>query len=64
MFAGTSVQGLNTAITISYEIKENLFLEFNNIYRYYKSTNRPLGDNSNVLTGGIRWNMFRRDYDY
>jgi hypothetical protein len=64
MFAGTSVQGFNTAITISYELKENLFLEFNNIYRYYKSSRSPLGDNTNVITGGIRWNMFRRDYDY
>jgi hypothetical protein len=64
MFAGTSVQGFNTAITLSYELKENLFLEFNNIYRYYKSSNSLLGENTNILTGGIRWNMFRRDYDY
>jgi hypothetical protein len=64
MFAGTSVQGLNTAITFSYELKENLFLDFNNLYRLYKSSRSATPDNTNVLTLGIRWNMFRRDYDY
>ncbi len=64
MFAGTNVQAVNTAITISYELKENLFVDLNNLYRLYKSSNSALAENTNVLTIGFRWNMFRRDYDY
>ncbi len=64
LLAGTEVVGLNTAITISYEIKENLFLDLNNLYRVFKRSNTSFLDNTNVSTIGIRWNMFRRDYDY
>jgi hypothetical protein len=64
MFAGTSVQGLNTAITFSYEIKENLFLDANNMYRLFKNSRVATPENTNIFTLGIRWNMFRRDYDY
>lgn len=64
MFSGTSIQAVNTAITLSYELKENLFVDLNNLYRLYKSSKSAIAENTNVLTLGIRWNMFRRDYDY
>ncbi len=64
MFSGTPVEAVNTAITISYEIKENLFFDLNNLYRLYKSSGSALAENTNVLSFGIRWNIFRRDYDY
>jgi hypothetical protein len=64
LFSGTSVQGLNTAITFSYEVKENLFIDLNNLYRLFKNSRSITPENTNVLTLGIRWNMFRRDYDY
>jgi hypothetical protein len=64
MFAGTGYKGANTAITISYEIKENLFFDLNNLYRIYKADRGGIEVNTNVITAGLRWNMFRRDYDY
>jgi hypothetical protein len=64
MFAGTSIQAVNTAITFSYELKENLFIDLNNMYRLFKSSKAATPENTNVMTIGIRWNMFRRDYDY
>jgi hypothetical protein len=64
MFAGTSIQALNTAITFSYEVKENLFIDLNNMYRLFKNSKVATPENTNVMTIGIRWNMFRRDYDY
>ncbi|HSK13133.1 MAG TPA: capsule assembly Wzi family protein, partial [Phnomibacter sp.] len=64
LLSGTKFQGVNTAITFSYEVKENLFIDLNNLYRLYKNTGSTLLENTNVLTVGLRWNMFRRDYDY
>ncbi len=64
MFSGTSIQCVNTAITVSYELKENLFIDLNNLYRLYKKSSDITPENTNVLTLGFRWNMFRRDYDY
>lgn len=64
MFAGNEVRAINTAITFSYEIKENLFIDVNNMYRLFKNAKVLTPENTNVLTLGIRWNMFRRDYDF
>lgn len=64
MFAGIEGKTLNTAITVSYEVRENLFIDLNNLYRVSKRSTSALLQNTNVMTVGIRWNMFRRDYDY
>jgi len=64
MFSGAPNQTINMAITVSYEIKENLFIDLNNLYRVSKRSGISLLQNTNVLTIGVRWNMFRRDYDY
>jgi hypothetical protein len=64
MFSGIPYQTVNMAITVSYEIKENLFIDLNNLYGVSKRTGLSILQNTNVLTLGVRWNMFRRDYDY
>lgn len=64
LLAGTGYRGVNTAITLSYEWKENLFIDLNNLYRLYKPDKGGIETNTNVVTIGLRWNMFRRDYDY
>jgi hypothetical protein len=60
-FFGTPVprKNLNASFWLAYEMKENLFLEANLVYR--KIEGRP---NNTMLSAGIRWNMHRREYDY
>ncbi|WP_240347859.1 hypothetical protein [Longitalea arenae] len=62
---GPRATGVNAQLLISYEVKENLFLEASALIRNYKSGIGSLSDrNSSVITAGIRMNMFRREYDY
>jgi hypothetical protein len=49
----------------SYELRPNLFIEFNAIYRKQADdTVIPTLRTSTILTGGIRWNMHRREFDF
>ncbi|MEO8960366.1 MAG: capsule assembly Wzi family protein [Ginsengibacter sp.] len=57
--SGDKVKCLNASITLSYELKENLFIEGNALYRKYTGLN-----NSSIFNIGIRWNAARRDYNY
>jgi hypothetical protein len=65
--SGIPATCVNISGLVSYEWKENLFLELSAMYRKY-SVNDPANiyhsSNSTVLTAGIRWNMFRRQHDY
>jgi hypothetical protein len=56
---GRKVQCVNASLTLSYELKENLFIDGNLLFRKY--TDLP---NSSVFNIGIRWNAARREYDY
>jgi hypothetical protein len=58
-----SAKGLNTSVLVSYEWKENLFLESSLLFRHFKTTTTGV-DNALMLTVGVRMNMFRREYDY
>ncbi len=52
---------------VSYQWKENLFLDLSAVYRHY-SVNDPSNifhsSNSATFTAGVRINVFRREYDY
>jgi hypothetical protein len=61
--ANPSAKGFNTSVLVSYEWKENLFLESSLLFRHYKTTTTG-ADNALMLTVGVRMNMFRREYDY
>ena len=56
---GRKVKCLNASLVVSYELKENLFIEGSYLYRKYTGI-----DNANVFGIGIRWNSARRKYDY
>ncbi|MEO8855085.1 MAG: hypothetical protein ABI359_14975 [Ginsengibacter sp.] len=56
---GRKVKCLNASLAVSYEVKENLFIDGNWLFRKY--TDLP---NSNSFNIGIRWNAARRDYNY
>ena len=52
---------------VSYQWKENLFIDLSAQYRNYSvhdPTNTYHSNNSTMVTAGVRINMFRRQYDY
>lgn len=57
--SGNKVKVFNAAFTLSYELRENLFIEGSYLYRKYTG----LTDRS-MFGIGIRWNAARREYDY
>lgn len=56
---GRKVKCVNASLTLSYELKENLFLEGTALFRKYTGFN-----NVSMFNIGIRWNAARRDYNY
>lgn len=64
---GVPAKCLNISGLVSFQWKENLFLEFSAAYRNY-SVHDPSdtyhSSSSALFTGGVRINMFRRQYDY
>ncbi|MEP6617258.1 MAG: hypothetical protein ABJA57_11790 [Ginsengibacter sp.] len=62
--SGKEAKCLNGLLQVSYELKENLFLETSLLYRKYKIPNSSLDNNTTLVTLGVRWNMFKRDYNY
>jgi hypothetical protein len=57
--SGNKIKVFNAAMTLAYELRENLFIEGNYLFR--KSTGL---DNTSIFNIGIRWNAARRDYNY
>jgi hypothetical protein len=63
--SGPRATGVNAQLLVSYEVKENLFLEASALIRNFKSdVDNTANRNSSIITAGIRMNMFRREYDY
>ena len=61
---GNKVKCLNASLALSYELKENLFIEGSLLYRKHTITNTSEAGNSSLFGIGIRWNAARREYDY
>jgi len=62
--AGPRSTGINAQLLVSYEVKENVFLEATALIR---NLNPAFGESNRktaVVSAGIRMNMFRREYDY
>jgi hypothetical protein len=50
---------------LSYEWRENLFIELNAVYRKQDTRTTPVTSaNSSIVSFGVRWNMHRREFDY
>jgi hypothetical protein len=62
--SGNKVNVLNAMLQVSYEMRENLFMEATGQIRYSKDLNRPIADKSLIILAGIRWNIFNRHYDF
>jgi hypothetical protein len=53
------------SLFLSYELRENLFIELNAVARNQKTVTAPLTTaNTSVITFGVRWNMNRREFDF
>jgi hypothetical protein len=62
---GVSATGINGQLLISYEPKENVFLDLSLLVRRWKATEmNSINRSTSVITAGLRMNMFRREYDY
>jgi hypothetical protein len=65
--SGIPATVVNSTAYLSYQLKENLFLEGTIMYRIYTVADPTAGTtktSSTMYTFGIRLNMFRRQYDY
>lgn len=66
--SGAQSDCMNISGLLSFEWKENLFLEFSAMYRNFTvDKSAPAGyknGSSATFTAGVRINMFRRQYDY
>ncbi len=61
---GNKATCFNGLLDISYELRENLFLEASLQQRNYKLESSTVSNNSTMFSAGIRWNLFKRAYDF
>lgn len=63
--SGIAANAVNAQLWVSYEWKENLYLEGGLLYR---KQSKPVGaasvPDATVMSLGLRWNAWRRTYDY
>ena len=53
------------SLLVSYELRENLFLEVSAIHRKQETKTPPITSaSSTIVSFGVRWNMHRRDFDF
>jgi len=62
--SGNKATCFNGWLNVSYELKENIYLDASFQYRTYKTLLTPVKNNSTLITAGIRVNMFKREYDF
>jgi len=63
--AGVRNKTALTSLLLSYELRQNLFLEAHALYRKETSASALLpSGNTFVISTGIRWNMHRREFDF
>ena len=61
---GRKVTCMNGLFQVSYEWKENLFLDLSLLYRNYKIANTTGSSNTTLITAGLRLNISKREYDF
>ncbi|MEJ7627796.1 MAG: hypothetical protein WKF35_13105 [Ferruginibacter sp.] len=62
--SGNKVKSFNGLFEVAYEFKENLFFDISLQYRNFKMENIPGNNSSTLISGGIRLNIAKREYDY
>ena len=61
--SGAKVRCLNAYLKVSLEVKSNLFVELALQHRIFKPWEASNQSNT-LIMGGLRWNMWPREYDY
>ena len=61
---GRKATCFNGLAQVSYELRENLYIELTAQQRNYKIENVAAQNNSTMFTAGIRFNIAKREYDY
>ena len=63
--SGNKAHCINASLVASYEFRQNLFVEAEALVRDFKTAlPSALRGTTSLVTVGIRWNMFRREYDF
>ncbi|MEP6676836.1 MAG: hypothetical protein ABJA78_16870 [Ferruginibacter sp.] len=62
--SGRKLHCINTLFQLSYELKQNLYIDASYLYRNYKFVDETGIDKTSMFTIGIRLNAAKRDYDY
>ncbi len=62
--SGAKATRFNGTMLISYELKQNLFLDASLQHRTYNIEGQTGNSNTTLVTAGIRLNMFKRVYDF
>lgn len=63
--SGWKTNVLYASFLLSYEFRDNFFIEVNGVYRKQETKTPPLtSTNTSIISLGVRWNMQRREFDY
>ena len=62
--SGSKATAFNGTFQVSYELRENIFIDATMQHRNYSIANVPGQSNTTLLTAGIRINMYKRNYDF
>jgi hypothetical protein len=63
--SGWKTNVMYASLLLSYEVRENLFFEFNAVYRKQETKTPPVTSaNTSVISFGVRWNMHRREFEF
>lgn len=61
--SGAKTKVAYASLLLSYELRPNLFIETNAVYRK-ESVTGISSSNTFIIYAGLRWNMHRREFDY
>lgn len=63
--SGWKTNVIYASLLISYEFRQNLFIELSAVGRKQETKTAPVtSQNTTVFTLGVRWNMHRREFDF
>ena len=63
--SGWKTDVMYASLLISYELKQNLFIELFGVARKQETKTAPItSDKSTIVSFGVRWNMQRREFDF
>jgi hypothetical protein len=61
---GNKIKVLNASLALSYELRENLFIDATYLFRKTSAASGIDSGNTSVFGIGVRWNAAKREYDY